>query len=79
MWLRRFYMSRVKKLPDILKSLGYTINEAKRNKNFEAVVTGYELGYLNQNDIDYMLKESTSEIQAGNRLVSKRRKYYGEL
>lgn len=77
MWLRRFYMSRVKKLPDILKSLGYTINEAKRNKNFEAVVAGYELGYLNQNDIDYMLKESTSEIQAGNRLVTKRRKYYG--
>lgn len=67
-----------RKLVDILKSLGYTKDEAKHNKNFSAVEAGYELGFLNKDDIAYMLKDSTSEVQAGNRLVTKRRQYYGE-
>lgn len=71
-------MSMDKKLVDILKSLGYNINEAKHNKNFSAVEAGYELGFLDKDDIVYMLKDSTSEIQAGNRLATKRRQYYGE-
>lgn len=71
-------MSMDKKLVGILKSLGYNINEAKHNENFSAVEAGYELGFLDKDDIAYMLKDSTSEIQAGNRLVTKRRKYYGE-
>lgn len=70
-------MSMVKKFEDILNSLGYTKDEAKRNKNFSAVEVGYELGFLDKDDIAYMLNDSTSEIQADNRLVTKRRKYYG--
>lgn len=71
-------MSMVRKFEDILNSLGYTKDAAKRNKNFSAVEAGYELGFLDKDDIAYMLKDSTSEVQAGNRLVTKRRQYYGE-
>lgn len=63
----------------VLASLGYAENEVKGNKNFSAVEAGYELGFLNKDDIAYMLKDSTSEIQACNRLITKRRRYYGEL
>lgn len=77
--IRGFSMPRAVKFVDILKSLGYAEDEAKCNKNFSAVVAGYELGFLNKDDIAYMLKDSTSEIQAGNRLITKRRRYYGEL
>lgn len=61
-----------------LKRNGITLLEAKKNKNFEVVMAGCDLGFLFDEDVLYMLKESTTEIQAGNRMVTRRKEFYGQ-
>lgn len=63
---------------EILHRYGIDFNKVKKNKNFDAIVAGCELGYLKRSDVVFMLEESTSEVQAQNRLTKRRREYYGD-
>lgn len=61
------------KLVRFLKKRKITPNEVSKNKNFETILIGCELYYLRDSDISYMLEEGTSEVQATNRLIARRR------
>lgn len=63
---------------EILHRYGIDFNKVKKNKNFDAIVAGCELGYLKRSDVVFMLEEGTSEVQAQNRLTKRRREYYGD-
>lgn len=65
-------------LRHLIVGAGFNYKEAKRNKNFEAISIGVELGFLTESDIKFMLDKNTSEIMAGNRLIRRRHEYYGE-
>lgn len=65
-------------LRHLIVSAGFNYKEAKRNKNFEVISTGVELGFLTESDIKFMLDKDTSEIMAENRLIRRRHEYYGE-
>ena len=58
---------------EVLKNCGTTYEEAKKNKNFDTIVAGIELSYLSLSDVVFMLLESTTENQAVNRLITRRR------
>lgn len=51
-------------LRHLIVSAGFNYKEAKRNKNFEVISTGVELGFLTESDIKFMLDKDTSEIMA---------------
>lgn len=57
---------------------GFNYAKAKRNKNFETLQIGIELGYLRMKDVKFMLDENTSQIMAQNRLIQRRHEYYGD-
>lgn len=65
-------------LRHLIVSAGFNYKEAKRNKNFEVISTGVELGFLTESNIKFMLDKDTSEIMAENRLIRRRHEYYGE-
>jgi hypothetical protein len=65
-------------LRHLIVKAGFNYKEAKRNKNFEVISIGVELGFLTESDIKFMLDKNTSEIMAGNRLIKRRHEYYGE-
>lgn len=65
-------------LRHFIVSAGYNYKEAKRNKNFEIISAGVELGFLTESDVKFMLDKDTSEIMAENRLIRRRHEYYGE-
>lgn len=65
-------------LRHLIVSAGFNYKEAKRNKNFEVISTGVELGFLTESDIKFMLDKDTSEIMVENRLIRRRHEYYGE-
>lgn len=65
-------------LRHLIVSAGFNYKEAKRNKNFEVISTGVELGFLTESDIKFMLDKDTSEFMAENRLIRRRHEYYGE-
>lgn len=65
-------------LRHLIVSAGFNYKEAKRNKNFEVISTGVELGFLTESDVKFMLDKDTSEIMAENRLIRRGHEYYGE-
>ena len=65
-------------LKHIIVGAGFNYSEARQNKNFRVLSTGFELGYLSEKDIKYMLDSNTSEVMAENRLIKRRHEYYGE-
>ena len=65
-------------LRHLIVSAGFNYKEAKRNKNFEVISIGVELGFLTESDIKFMLDKDTSEVMAENRLIRRRHEYYEE-
>jgi hypothetical protein len=65
-------------LRHLIVSAGFNYKKAKRNKNFEVISIGVELGFLTESDVKFMLDKDTSEIMAENRLIRRRHEYYGE-
>lgn len=66
------------KLKDLIQSWGLAYSKIKSNKNFETIKAGCELRFLFEEDVYFMLKASTSEVQAINRLIARRREFFAE-
>lgn len=64
------------KLKDLIQRWGLVYNSIKDHKNFDTIKAGCELNFLNEEDVYYMLNPTTSEIQATNRLIARRREYF---
>lgn len=62
----------------VLFKNGIAFKDAKKNKNFDAIVAGCELGYIRESDVLYMLDEKTSQDQATNRLIQRRREFFDD-
>ena len=68
----------IERLEIFLLKNGIDFVDAKNNKNFEAVKAGCELHFLTEDDVLYMLKETTSEVRATNRLIARRREFFAD-
>ena len=63
------------KILNICEPMGFTSVSIKKHQNWDYLEAGCDLGYLNEDDIRFMLNPNTSEVQAQQRLIQKRGLY----